>query len=163
MFIHPTKFDDAVLFSRLDESNVLSTVSAHEIFLEEQRWKTAEHYFQINSVARLPIQDKMRQLDEGLAVYKLGSPWYRRKRSDFKQVRMTLMTRALYTKVQMYKEVREALLETEQRMIAETSAYDHYWGVGRDQRGENKLGEIWMNIRSRLAKEMSVAEQKKNK
>ena len=150
MFIHPTKFDNAILFSRLDENSVLSTVSDHEIFLEEERWKTAEHYFQISSVVREPIRQKMRELSSGIAVYKLGKPWYRRKRSDFKSVRIALMTRALYTKVQMYEEVRQALVETQDQLIVETSAYDHFWGVGRDQRGENKLGEIWMNIRTRI-------------
>ena len=60
------------------------------------------------------------------------------------------MTRALYTKVQMYEEVRQTLLATTDELMIETSLYDYYWGVGRDQRGENHLGKIWMEIREKI-------------
>jgi len=60
------------------------------------------------------------------------------------------MTRALYTKVQMYDEVKQALLDSTDELMIETSLYDYYWGVGRDQRGENQLGKIWMSIRKKI-------------
>ena len=60
------------------------------------------------------------------------------------------MTRALYTKVQMYEDVRNALLETRDNLIIETSQYDYFWGIGRDLRGHNHLGKIWMKIRDKI-------------
>ena len=61
------------------------------------------------------------------------------------------MTRGLYTKCMMYPEVKQALLEIDPaQLIIETSAYDHYWGIGRDQRGINMLGKVWMDIRQKL-------------
>ena len=86
----------------------------------------------------------------GQQAAELAAPWYRLKVSDYKKRRATLMTRALYTKVQMYPEVKEALLATAEQKIVETSAYDYFWGIGRDARGVNQLGQIWMNIRSKL-------------
>ena len=86
----------------------------------------------------------------GKAAHDFVSPWYRKKVKDWKKKRRVLMSRALYTKAQMYSEVREALLETGDRLILETSLYDHFWGVGRDLRGENMFGRVWMDIRKKI-------------
>jgi len=118
--------------------------------LEDKNWLTCEHYYSASVVRSSSIAEKIEAAPNGLAAYELAKPWYRWKRTDFKQVRIVLMTRALYTKVQMFEEVREALLATGDNKIIETSLYDYFWGVGRDMRGENHLGKIWMDIRRKL-------------
>lgn len=150
MFQPNTQMENAYRFSRFDVDNLLASCSRHPIVLEDHNWTTCEHYVQA-SIVRAPadadIIDKFASGEQAVAYTK---PWYRRKVKDYKKLAPTLMTRACYTKVQMYEEVREALLATEDKLIVEGSQYDYFWGIGRDQRGENHLGKVWMNIRDKL-------------
>jgi ribA/ribD-fused uncharacterized protein len=150
LFVPDLTNENAVSFSRFDTENPFSTCSAHPILLEDRNWLTCEHYYSYHIVAAASARVRVDKANTGQEAYDIARPWYRRKVSGWKNLRRTLMTRALYTKVQMYDEVREALLETEEEKILETSLYDYYWGLGRDQRGENTLGLIWMDIRNKI-------------
>lgn len=145
--------ENAYRFSRFDTEHPLSTCSPYPIVLEEKNWLTCEHYFQAKSVRSSSLSQKIDTAPTGLEAFELAKPWYHWKIKDWKKLRRVLMTRALYTKVQMYEEVREELLRSDNELIIETSLYDYYWGVGRDQRGENQLGKIWMDIREKIKKE----------
>ena len=153
MFAPDLTIENAYRFSRLDKDHLLSTVSPHPLQLENLHWTTAEHYYQLKIVESESVRNKIRKLENPVKAYKVGNRWYRRRIKGWKELRRVLMTRALYTKVQMYPEVKEALLAIEEEKIVETSLYDHYWGIGRDQRGENTLGQIWMDIRDKLTKD----------
>jgi len=97
----------------------------------------------------LRYASKILAASSGRQAHKLGNAWLKKKVDGWKEKRRVWMTRALYRKVMEYDEVKQALLDTEEKWIIETSLYDHFWGVGRDQRGENMLGKVWMDIRSR--------------
>ncbi len=142
--------ENAIKFSRFDTDNPLSTCSEHPILLEGENWLTCEHYVQAKSVRSKSLAERINKTLTGREAHDLAKPWYRWKVANWKKIRLVLMTRALYTKVQMYDEVREALLATEDSHIIETSQYDYYWGIGRDLRGENQLGKIWMDIRLKI-------------
>ena len=60
------------------------------------------------------------------------------------------MTRAAYTLAQMYPDIQTFLLDSDEKLIVETSLYDHYWGIGRDLRGDNMAGRVWMDVRERF-------------
>lgn len=152
MFAPDVSVENAYKFSRFDKECPLSTVSAHALELEGHHWATAEHYFQLKMVASDKIRQRIRETEDARKAYKIGSRWYRAKIKNWQDQRRIMMTRALYTKVQMYPDVRDALLAIDEEKIVETSLYDHYWGIGRDLRGKNILGEIWMDIRQRVRK-----------
>lgn len=149
MFEHPTTFDNALCFSRFDTSHWLAPMSNHPIDLDGRRWASAEHYYQANKFTG-SYGEQIANAPSPIDAHKLGNRWWKRKRADFRQVRPVLMTRALYIKARTYPELQTLLLETGTRLLAETSQYDHYWGIGRDQRGTNQLGKIWMDIRKKL-------------
>ena len=149
LFTHSTEFEGALSFSRLDASHLLSTASPHPFLLEEFLWPTAEHYYQSQKFLG-PYRDRVAASASAEEAYTLGNKWFRRKRPDFAKVRRVLMTRALYSKAQQHPQVKDFLLDTEEKKIIETSLYGHYWGLGRDQRGENMLGRVWMDVRDRL-------------
>lgn len=137
-------------FSRFDLDSPFSSCSEHPIFLDERNWSTCEHYVQANIVrskAHAEIIDKLPTAEDAI---KYAKPWYRSKIKDYRKLAPVLMTRALYTKVQMYREVKDALLATGDKKIIESSQYDYFWGIGRDLRGYNYLGKAWMNIREKL-------------
>jgi len=157
MFAHDTRKENAVRFARLDREHLLSTASPHPVTLEGEAWRSAEHYFQAQLAGNVGHREKIIQSDTPEQAYKLGNLWYKRKRKDWKGLRRVLMTRALYTKVQMYPVVEAFLQSTGDELIVETSLYDHYWGIGRDQRGENMLGKVWMDIRKKLREDEATA------
>lgn len=149
LFKHSTEFEGAFSIRRLDPEHPLSTASSYPFVLDNRQWQTAEHYYQSQKfIGAYAAQVAAAETAE--QAYKLGNHWLRRNRSGFKKLRRVLMTRALYSKAQQNQEVRDCLLATGDLKIVETSLYDHYWGLGRDQRGENMLGRVWMDIRSRL-------------
>lgn len=144
-------FEDALRFSRFDDQHLLSTVSAHSFVLDEETWATAEQCYQAQKFAHNPAyRERIVAAGSAQEAYKLGNRWWPRKRGDFKQVRRVLMTRACYCKAQQNPEVAAFLLGTGEQKLVETALYDHYWGIGRDLRGLNMLGEVWMDVRRRL-------------
>ena len=149
MFAHDTSKEKAISFSRFDNDSPFST-SSHPIELEDQTWRSAEHYVQANLARNSDYAARIKEAGTAQEAYKLGNVWYRRKRDNWKNLRRVLMTRALYTKAMMYPEVKQALLDTGDEDLLETSAYDHYWGLGRDQRGLNMLGKVWQDIRKKI-------------
>lgn len=156
MFEASTKMEKAYRFSRFDLDNPLSTCSPHPILLEEQNWATCEHYVQTKSLRAAKHADLIDRLATGAEAFAYAKPWYRLKIANYKAVAPVLMKRALYTKVQMYEDVREALLATGEQLIAEGSQYDYFWGIGRDLRGHNHLGKAWMDIREKLHQEANT-------
>ncbi len=150
MFPHDTTKEKGVSFSRFDLSSPFSTVSDHPFLLDDVQWRTAEHYYQANKFKGFDYAEKIIGAEDWKTAYDLGNRFFARKVRGWKNNRQLYMTRALFRKVKEYSDVREALLATEDKLILETSQYDYYWGLGRDQRGQNQLGKIWMDIREKL-------------
>lgn len=149
MFEPDVTFENAEKFSRFDLDHPLSSATG-TIQLEGEEWPSAEHYVQIHLAGSSAMAQKIRAAGSALEAYNMNRSWFRPKKKGWKKLRRVLMTRALYTKAQMYPEVKDFLLHTDDSLIAETSLYDHYWGIGRDQRGENICGKVWMDIRDKF-------------
>lgn len=147
---------DALLINRSDQEQLLGSVSNHPFFLDDYQWPTAEHYYQALKFNHLDYQKKIREAPSPLQARKLGNRWFKRKRSDFKKVRTTLMVRAMYTKCKAHIDVRTALLDSADQPLAESSFSDYFWGCGRDGRGENQFGKVLMRVRAKLMEEQSA-------
>jgi len=151
MPLFPDTTEESLYLSMNDDQELLSRNSAHPVKLEEKLWPTVEHYVQAMKFASTDYQEKIRTTDDITQVTKLGKARFKKKRADLKQVRTTLMTRAVYIKCRTYPEVAARLLETGDIKLVENSQFDYYWGCGRDHRGENHYGKILMNVRDKLA------------
>lgn len=158
MFAHNTEFEHAIAFSRFDAAYFLSTHAQSSFELEGQCWTSAEHYYQTMKYVNTAYAQRIAAAPSAQEAYRLGNVWWRRKRADFKTVRKTLMTRAIYSIAIQNNDVASALLETGDQLIIENSAYQHFWGIGRDQRGENQLGNIWMDVRQKLREKSQQAQ-----
>ena len=141
---------DALTLSMLDVTQPLSTCSRHGVSLDDADWPSVEHYFQGMRFDDPALRARVLACDHPHEAHKLGHRLRRRQRRDWKTLDRVYMTRGLWTKVQAFEEVRDALLGTGERQIVETSQYDYYWGCGRDTRGDNHYGRILMDIRTRL-------------
>ncbi len=150
MLEHDPTLENAFRFSRFDSESPFSTISNHSFELEDHNWPTVEHYYQAHKFEGLPYATVILSAISGEKAYRLGNAWFKRKVPQWKDKRRVWMTRALYRKVMEHSKVKEALLETQDSLLIETSLYSHYWGIGRDQRGENIMGKIWMDIREKI-------------
>jgi ribA/ribD-fused uncharacterized protein len=153
MAIFPQLDENAIFLSRTDTAELLSTYSRHPFFLDDKEWPSVAHYFHALKFEDPDYQEKIRKAPHPKKAKALGRSRLKRIRKDWKDVRVTVMTRAVYTKCRTHQDVAEKLLETGDNDIIENNAYDYYWGCGRDRRGENWYGKVLMNVRNKLREE----------
>jgi len=144
---------DDIFFSRHDTNELLGSASEHPFSLENKEWPTVEQYYQSSLFNNPDIQERIRELPSALSAIKYTKWRFFQKKSDWKKLRQVLMTRAVYTKCKTYPHIAEALLNTGDKRLVENSAYDYFWGCGRDRRAENTYGKVLMNVRDKLRQE----------
>lgn len=71
-------------------------------------------------------------------------------RRDWNEVRESVMRMGLREKFTRHKVLKDLLLSTGDKRLVEDSPRDPYWGVGKDGRGLNRLGELLMELRASL-------------
>ena len=151
--LFPELDEGAVYLSKKDPSHLLSSYSKHDVFLEGEVWPSVEHYFQAMKFEDPNVQARIRSSATPGQAVRRGRSRLRKPRRDWRDVRVVMMTRAVYTKCKAHPEVRDALLDTGQAKLVENSQYDYFWGCGRDRRGENHYGKVLMSVRAKLLEE----------
>lgn len=151
MIFAPNK-QSVVQVSRSNPLDPLASYSKHGFDLEDDHWPSVEHYYQAMKFEDPELRAQIRDASNPDTAVKLAKKNKRRIRADWKNVRVTMMTRGVYIKCRSHPEVAQALLDTDAEKILETSQYDYYWGCGRDGRGENAYGQVLMNVREQLLK-----------
>lgn len=80
--------------------------------------------------------------------------WFRKHpddlRSDWDEVKVSVMVTALHAKFTQNKNLRLSLLSTSPAELIEDSSKDAFWGVGENGGGETMLGILLMELRSLL-------------
>jgi ribA/ribD-fused uncharacterized protein len=142
--------EEAVFVSRSDPTNPLASYSKHGFELDGSDWPSAEHYYQAMKFEDPALQEQIRLAPHPKEAAALAKKHKRAWRKDWKKLRRTAMTRAVYIKCRTHEEVAKALLRTRDRRLVENSQFDYFWGCGRDGRGDNVYGEILMDVREKL-------------
>lgn len=155
--IFPEVDEDAIYLSRTDVKDPLSSFASYSFELDGFEWPSVEHYFQAMKFKDLSYQNKIRRAASPAQARKLGRTRLRKIRSDWRNVREVVMTRATYIKCLSHKEILNGLLDTKDLKLVENSQYDYFWGCGRDRRGNNAFGKVLMGVRSKLGKEAEQA------
>ena len=74
---------------------------------------------------------------------------------DWDDIKDKIMYKGLKKKFKN-EDLKQLLLDTDDKILIEDSPRDYYWGIGKDDTGENKLGELLMKLRKRLLKKINI-------
>lgn len=125
-----------------------SNFSRHSVSIDGRLWQTTEHYYQ---AMKTTIDEEFNQ------IHGASSPREARDlgqkvtlRPGWEQLKNLFMLNALVNKTLQCPEIGKLLASTGDAEIVEDSPVDYYWGCGADGTGQNKLGKLWMLVRSFL-------------
>lgn len=127
-----------------------SNFSPHGFNLDDAWWSTSEHYFQAQKFVGTPDVEQIRLVRTPKDAAKMGRDRTRPLRPDWEVVKDDVMRRGVLCKFETHADIREVLLSTGDKLIVENSPIDYYWGCGADGSGQNKLGQILMEVREIL-------------
>jgi len=68
-------------------------------------------------------------------------------RKDWHEVKVRIMEELLVKKLEQNEDVAERLTSTGRKKIYENSPWDDFWGLGKDGKGQNMMGKLWVKIR----------------
>lgn len=116
-------------------------------------------YHKLLTFEQYELADKVMETDDPAEAKKIG----RTKFSNFDdklwtRISSVIVKRGVKAKFEQNPELREILLSTDNKVLAECSPYDQVWGIGlapdddriydtTEWKGKNKLGRILMTVR----------------
>lgn len=127
-----------------------SNFSRHGFTIEDQFYKTSEHYFQSQKFAGTEHEEAVRLAPSPKNAADMGRERARPLRPDWEAVKEDVMRAALRAKFTAHADLRELLLSTGDAPLVENAPGDFYWGVGKDGSGKNRLGALLMELRTEL-------------
>ena len=137
-------------YSTTDKYGCFSNFSRHAFGLDNNYWKTSEHYFQAQKFAGTAYEETIRRAETPKKAASLGRSRRFPLRSDWEDVKDDVMRRAVLRKFETHADIRAILLGTDDAELVENAPNDYYWGCGKDGSGKNMLGKILMETRAQL-------------
>lgn len=128
----------------------LSPFSAHRIVIWGEVFPTVEHAYQAARIIPGPERDSIKNAPSPLDAWREGQKYKNNEQylvSDFDKD--AVMEELFRAKLKQHPDIRDILLESGDRELLKLHI-DTYWGTGEDGKGQNKMGKIWMKIRSEL-------------
>jgi N-glycosidase YbiA len=141
------------------EYGCFSNFSRHRFELDGLVWPSSEHYFQAQKFAGTPYAEEIRLARTPKEAANLGRDRSHPLRADWEQVKDEVMRRGVLRKFEVHKDIRAILLGTADEPLVENAPGDFYWGCGKDGTGQNKLGQILMDVRATLRKREEAASE----
>src|SRR5262245_12794465 len=131
--------------------SVLSPFSAHRIEIWGEVFPTVEHAYQASRIKHGPERELIKNAASPLAAWQEGQKWKNETRLKISPFEKDAVMEELFrTKLLQHAEIKEVLRESGQRELLKVWTTDGYWGTGKDGSGENRMGKIWMKLRSEL-------------
>ena len=147
--------DSDIYFYRVSEAyGEFSNFYARMIYINDQGWRTTEHYFQAMKFINSPdYMNTIRNSNSGRQAANLGRSRDYPLREDWEEVKDEVMYEAVKTKFSQHSDLKEILLSTGSATLIEHTEKDAYWADGGDGSGKKMLGIILMRVRDELREE----------
>ncbi|KAJ7976617.1 Riboflavin biosynthesis protein PYRR chloroplastic [Quillaja saponaria] len=165
--IDPTfsPYESSILFfyKTWDLYGAFSNFSPHPIQVSDENgdyatWLSVEHYYQaqkfvgVNDPMARDCVESIKSAKSPEEAARIGRSMQRQQpdlvRSDWENIKIDVMYRALKCKFSIYPHLNSMLLSTAGSVLVEASPHDLFWGGGRDGEGLNYLGRLLMQLRS---------------
>jgi len=140
-----------IRFYRVNEPyGEFSNFSPHPLRLKDQVWPTSEHYFQAQKFAGTEHEEVVRQAKSPMVAARMGRSRARPLRPDWELVKDDIMREVLHAKFTQHPRLRSLLVQTGDAELIEQTKNDSYWADGGDGTGKNRLGQLLMELRTKL-------------
>ncbi|BCM89909.1 N-glycosidase [Abditibacteriota bacterium] len=137
-------------YSKSERYFEFSNFSSHGVELNGAWWPTVEHFFQAQKFEDKDYRDRIRRARTPKDAKELGRTRALAILADWDTRRDEVMLEAVRKKFATHAAIRELLLSTGDEELIENAPTDYYWGCGRTGTGQNKLGQILMQVREEL-------------
>ena len=134
---------------------VLSNFSSFKVFYNRIVHQTSEHAYHYakfpgNDPSLVVIREAILNSWSAHEAFKIAELHKEHRRPDWDDVKVDIMREILIAKASQHEYVLRKLLATGDRKLVEDSWRDDFWGWGPNQDGQNMLGKLWMEVRSRF-------------
>ncbi len=133
-------------YSKSVEYFEFSNFSPHGVELGDVYWPTVEHYFQAQKFTDAAYRERIRRAHTPKDAKALGRTRALPILPDWDTTRNKVMLDAIRCKFTTHAIPRALLLGTGDEELIENAPTDYYWGCGRTGTGQNKLGQILMQV-----------------
>ena len=107
----------------------------------------AAHFFEVDS----ELAEKVRLCRSPREASDFANENKEYERPDWKAKRLEYMEEIVRAKLEQHSYIKEILIASGDMDIIETNENDSFWGWGKDHKGLNELGKIWMKLRKELS------------
>ncbi|MGF1707444.1 NADAR family protein [Enterovibrio baiacu] len=139
-----------------DPFGFLSNFYPAPLIIDGQTWLCSEHYYHAQKFESQDIRRIIQKAPTPDDAFRLSRQYAEAVREEWMDVRVEVMRFVVMKKFEQHAELRKQLLATENQILAECSPCDAFWGVNGEGLGENKLGQILMDVRAKLATSQRV-------
>lgn len=132
----------------------------------EETYETCEHYMMEQKAYLfddIEVAEQIMKCKHPREVKSLGRKVKKFDAKLWDDHKKSIVYEANYAKFSQNEEFKEMLLSTGDEILVEASPYDRIWGIGYEEKdavenidnwGENLLGEVLMEVRETLKKEL---------
>jgi ribA/ribD-fused uncharacterized protein len=133
-----------------------SNFSTHPVNYKGRVFPTSEHAFQAYKYIHNPNYfEKIATAKTPGKCATLGRDRTFPIREDWEQIKDGIMRKIVYEKFTQHAELKQILLDTENKTIIEHTKNDKYWGDGGNGKGKNMLGITLMQVREQIRQEVN--------
>lgn len=151
---------EKIVFCRLNEPfGEFSNFYPIAITIDSKDYRSTEHYYQSKKFDGTKWEEHVRNQDKPFEAAREGRRNDLPIRTDWNEVKLLVMRRALIAKFKRIDKMRNLLLSTGTTELVEYSKKDYFWGRNEDGAGYNMLGKLLMELRE----EIRIEEERKDK
>lgn len=115
-------------------------------------WMTSEHVYHSERFDDENMKEAIYSMRSAHDAFTYAQINKSLSRSDWSEIKITVMKEILHAKVAQHSYVKKKLLESGDRKLVEDSWRDDFWGWGPNKDGKNMLGILWMEVREEVRK-----------
>ena len=138
------------LNSRCDKHRSFTNRSRHAINVGGDMWPTVDHYIAAQRFSCPELREHVRESDYAFEAKVLARKYPEKLRTDWEDVRESLMEEALRAKFSAHSDLASELASTGSEEIIDATPCSSFWGAGMAGTGLNKLGQLLMKVRKEL-------------